>query len=76
MNKEQESESAKALKVLEHSDAIEVESFNFAIFYSFARKVLNGDAKPNEIAFMSKVFDLITKRNDWNVALTSDFSER
>lgn len=72
----EKSESAKAIKVLEHSDAIEVDSFNFAIFYSFARKVLNGDAKPNEIAFMSKVFDLITKRNDWNVALTSDFSER
>lgn len=70
------SESAKALKVLEHSDAFEVGSFNFAIFYSFARKVSRGDAKPNEIAFMNKVFDLITKRNDWNVALTSDFSER
>lgn len=72
----EKSESAKALKVLEHSDAIEVDSFNFAIFYSFARKVSRGDAKPNEIDFMNKVFDLITKRNDWNVALTSDFSER
>lgn len=72
MIKDQESESVKALKVLEHFDAVEVDSFNFAIFYSFARKVSCGDAKPNEIAFMSKVFDLITKRNDWNVALTYD----
>lgn len=70
MNKYQESESAKALKVLENSDAIEVDSFNFAIFYSFARKVSRGDASKEEIAFMSKIYDLVDKRNDWNVAIS------
>lgn len=48
----------------------DIKTFNFAIFYSFSQRVSRGDASKEEIAFMSKIYDLVDKRNDWNVAIS------
>lgn len=43
--------------------------FNFATFYMFCQRVSVGESNPVEIAFMTRMFDLIEKRGDWNVAV-------
>lgn len=43
--------------------------FNSATFYVFCQRVSVGESNPDEIAFMTRMFDLIDKRGDWNVAV-------
>lgn len=64
-----QSESLKA--VAEAGDAYGM-CFNFATFYIFAQRAACGEAKPDETAFMDRLYGFVERRGDWNVAV-ADF---
>lgn len=62
--------NSRALEVIESvPESFDITQCNFAAFYSFSKRVANGEATAQEISFMNKMFCLIDKRNDWDVAI-------
>lgn len=53
----------------ERLDELQGMAFNFATFYVFCQRVSVGESNPGEIAFMTRMFDLIEKRGDWNTGV-------
>lgn len=48
---------------------------NATTFWLFAQRVAWGDARPEEVALMDKVFDLIDKMGDWKSGTNDYMSE-
>ncbi len=42
----------------------------YAVMYYFAQRVAYDDASEAEVALMARVFDLVDRREDWNVGIT------
>ena len=65
----EESESLRAFRAAGNADGIRL---NVATFWLFAQRVAWGEAKPEEVAFMSKMFDLVDGMGDW-LSGTNDY---
>lgn len=68
-----ESESMRALRAAGDADGA---FFNFATFYLFAQRVAWGEAKPEEVAFMGRMLDVVERRRDMDVAVNDYMTGR
>ena len=74
---DKEKEGSDKQKLIELIDSGEAEglTFNIATFYLFCQRVAWGEATSDEIAFMSRMYDLIERRGDWNAAVNDHLAQ-